>query len=244
MSKRTLVLAYQDCILFEIIPAAQRLEALFRVQVATPDGRRIRDSSGLTVHADCAYGDVAPADWACVLVPGGNPDRIADDAHVPKIVQAVLRAGGVVAGICAGVAVLGLAGALAGRRIAHSYTESDVPADVRVHTDPLWQGTTYSPEGVSSDSRVVTARPERYTEFAAAVAEAFGPLAPALAWIAAFICYSTAPPPQARGTTVLNVGDSAPPFTLRSHDGESISLDGLKGNWVVLHSFPFAFTGG
>ena len=43
---------------------------------------------------------------------------------------------------------------------------------------------------------------------------------------------------------MLAAGDSVPAFTLRSHDGESISLDELKGNWVVLHSFPFAFTGG
>ena len=47
-----------------------------------------------------------------------------------------------------------------------------------------------------------------------------------------------------RGVHMLGAGDSVPPFTLRSHDGESISLDELKGNWVVLHSFPFAFTGG
>ena len=43
---------------------------------------------------------------------------------------------------------------------------------------------------------------------------------------------------------MLGAGDSVPSFTLRSHDGESISLDELKGSWVVLHSFPFAFTGG
>ena len=43
---------------------------------------------------------------------------------------------------------------------------------------------------------------------------------------------------------MLGAGDPVPPFTLRSHDGESISLDELKGGWVVLHSFPFAFTGG
>ena len=43
---------------------------------------------------------------------------------------------------------------------------------------------------------------------------------------------------------MLDVGESVPPFALRSHDGQSISLDDLKGDWVVLHTFPFAFTGG
>ena len=59
--RNTLVLAYRDCILFEAIPAAQRLESTFPVRVATPDGRTIRDESGLTVLADCGYNDVAPA---------------------------------------------------------------------------------------------------------------------------------------------------------------------------------------
>ena len=179
MSERTLVLAYPECILFEIIPAAQRLEPVFPVRVATPDGRPVRDDSGLTINPDCAYGDVNPDDCACVLVPGGNPDGIAGDADVVRIVRGVRDRGGIVAGICAGVAVLGLAGALVGRRIAHNYTEADVPADVRVHTDPLWRDTTYTGDGISVDAGVITARPERYSEFASAVAKAvsdrFGP---------------------------------------------------------------------
>ena len=172
MSRWTLVLAYRECTLFEIIPAAQRLKSLFPVRAATPDGLPFRDDSGLTVNPDCAYGDVDPVDCVCVLVPGGNPDGIADDQDVARIVRAVMDRGGVVAGICAGVAVLGLAGALVGRRVAHNYTEEDVPADVRVHTDPLWWNTTYTGDGISVDAGVITARPERYSEFASAVAKA------------------------------------------------------------------------
>ena len=43
---------------------------------------------------------------------------------------------------------------------------------------------------------------------------------------------------------MLGAGDSVPSFKLRSHDGESVSLDDLKGSWVVLHTFSLAFTGG
>ena len=43
---------------------------------------------------------------------------------------------------------------------------------------------------------------------------------------------------------MLGVGETVPAFKLRSHDGESVSLDALKGRWVVLHTFPLAFTGG
>ncbi len=169
---RTLILAYPNCILFEILPAAQRLDPYLPVRVATPDGTVFRDRSGLSVNADCSFAGADARDYACVLVPGGNPDEIIQHPDVARIICSVHRQGGVVAGICAGVAVLGQAGVLRGRRIAHNYTEDDVPAETREHTDPLWQDTTFVPEGVSVDARVVTARPERYGEFAVAVSRA------------------------------------------------------------------------
>ena len=169
---RTLILAYPNCILFEILPASQRLDARLPVRLATPDGNGYRDRSGLPVNADCSFAEVVADDYACVLVPGGNPDEIIRHPDVARIICSVYRHGGVVAGICAGVAVLGQTGVLRGRRIAHNYTEDDVPAATRDHTDPLWRNTTYVAEGVSVDARVVTARFERYNEFAAAVSNA------------------------------------------------------------------------
>ena len=43
-------------------------------------------------------------------------------------------------------------------------------------------------------------------------------------------------------TSTLRVGDAAPAFTLRSHDGREISLGSLRGRKVVLAFFAFAFT--
>lgn len=44
---------------------------------------------------------------------------------------------------------------------------------------------------------------------------------------------------------MLDVGSAAPEFTLTSHEGEEVSLSQLKGEkWVVVHTFPAAFTGG
>ena len=43
-------------------------------------------------------------------------------------------------------------------------------------------------------------------------------------------------------TKTLKVGDAAPDFTLRSHDGREIALSGLRGQRVVLAFFAFAFT--
>ncbi len=44
---------------------------------------------------------------------------------------------------------------------------------------------------------------------------------------------------------MLETGQTAPEFTLVSHEGEEVSLSQFKGDkWVVLHTFPAAFTGG
>ena len=43
-------------------------------------------------------------------------------------------------------------------------------------------------------------------------------------------------------TKTLKVGDAAPDFTLRAHDGTEVSLAALRGRRVVLAFFAFAFT--
>ena len=43
---------------------------------------------------------------------------------------------------------------------------------------------------------------------------------------------------------MLETGTTAPDFTLRSHEGQEVTLGQYAGKWVVLHSFPLAFTGG
>ena len=43
-------------------------------------------------------------------------------------------------------------------------------------------------------------------------------------------------------TTTLKVGDTAPDFTLRAHDGSEITLSTLRGKRVVLAFFAWAFS--
>jgi peroxiredoxin len=47
---------------------------------------------------------------------------------------------------------------------------------------------------------------------------------------------------MASETKTLKVGDVAPDFTLRSHDGREIKLSAFRGQRVVLAFFAFAFT--
>ena len=44
---------------------------------------------------------------------------------------------------------------------------------------------------------------------------------------------------------MVDVGQSAPDFTLKAHDGSEVSLSGLRGEKaVILSVYPAAFTGG
>jgi len=43
-------------------------------------------------------------------------------------------------------------------------------------------------------------------------------------------------------TKTLRVGDPAPEFTLRAHDGSEVTLSKLRGRRVVIAFFAFAFT--
>jgi len=44
-------------------------------------------------------------------------------------------------------------------------------------------------------------------------------------------------------TKTLKVGDPAPDFTLRAHDGRTITLSTLRGQRVVVAFMAFAFSG-
>jgi len=47
----------------------------------------------------------------------------------------------------------------------------------------------------------------------------------------------------ATDTKTLKVGDPAPDFTLRAHDGRTITLSALRGQRVVVAFMAFAFSG-
>ena len=51
--------------------------------------------------------------------------------------------------------------------------------------------------------------------------------------------------PHFGGFDMLDVGKKAPDFKLKSQDNEEFTLSSFNGEkWVIIHTFPFAFTGG
>jgi peroxiredoxin len=43
---------------------------------------------------------------------------------------------------------------------------------------------------------------------------------------------------------MADVGSKAPEFTLKAHDGNTVSSGQYGGKWVVVSAYPLAFTGG
>lgn len=51
-------------------------------------------------------------------------------------------------------------------------------------------------------------------------------------------------PSFAKSAEAPKEGDKAPAFSLKSNEGVDVSLESLKGKWVVLYFYPKDFTGG
>ncbi len=172
-----LVLLYPGCTLAETIELATRLadHDLTPVHVGL-DREPFRDRSGLLVRADRAVDEIDPGAVRVVVVPGGDPETILGDpaatGAVGRLVGGVAEAGGLVAGICAGVLVLAAAGVLTDRTITHNYRAPWAPPEVERFVERFWEGATVEPDtgrGVVVDGTVVTALPTATIEFTTTV---------------------------------------------------------------------------
>jgi 4-methyl-5(b-hydroxyethyl)-thiazole monophosphate biosynthesis len=87
MTKKTLVLAYPGCILFEVMLATELLHPAYPVFVATPNGEPLINSNGMKVSADLSFRDIQVANCACLLVPGGDPTEAVENSDIDTVLQ-------------------------------------------------------------------------------------------------------------------------------------------------------------
>ena len=143
---------YDQCCLYELMVLRYFMRcAGCDALLLSADGAAITSAEGIRVTPDCSLGDAAEDDIRCV-VPGGFTAAFAHRAAAPEVLALLgrlRRQGAVMAGICAGVDVLEMAGVLEGVTSTHS-----------------------RPEDMVADGRVITARANAYVDFAVAVAKA------------------------------------------------------------------------
>jgi protease I len=125
-------------------PYQRLLEEGYEVDIAAPTKKKLQfvvhdfvdgfdtytEKPGYTWDADVAFGDVDPADYAAVVIPGGRaPEYIRNDPDFGRLVQHFFAEEKPVAQICHAPLALATAGVLAGRRTAaYPALESDVTA--------------------------------------------------------------------------------------------------------------------
>jgi len=175
--KPTLLLLYPDCITFEVMLTLELLHHHTELTVASPDGAEVTDSSGLLVHPQQSYDEVKPEHFGLVLVPGGDPRAIMNDARVDKILQIADAQDTPIGGISAGVLVLAKSGILQGRYVVHSYRTPFASEEVEAFTAPYWEGARVLPEPertVVRDGNVVTALANGFVDFALEITQLLG----------------------------------------------------------------------
>lgn len=169
MNPSVLLLAGDDYEDLELhYPRLRLREAGFTpVVAAAAAGASYRSKHGYPARSDVAFGDVDPAQFLGVVVPGGwLPDKLRRDPKVLELVRAFDRRQRLVASICHGGWICISAGIVKGRR----YTGSPGIKD-----DLQNAGANFEDAPVVTDGHHVSSRkPDDLPEFCAAALAVLG----------------------------------------------------------------------
>ena len=155
--------------MFEVMLAAELLSKRLRVEIATPDGNDHISTTGIAFKADHAYSAVESDEYACILVPGGDPYEIMENTEIDQVLRKADKKGTIIGAICAGPLVLAKAGILSGRKFTHGYGDHH-----KELLAPFWTDAKFTDAPVVVAEHVVTAKPEAHVEFAVTTAQLAG----------------------------------------------------------------------
>lgn len=134
-----------------IYPYYRLLEAGAQVQVAGPQaGQAYKGKSGTTAKSTAKAGDLDPADYAGLIIPGGYaPDMMRRHPAMVGLVREMDSQGKVVAAICHAGWMLASAKILQGRTVTSFFAIKD---------DLVHAGATWVDKDVVEDGRLITSR--------------------------------------------------------------------------------------
>merc|ERR1711916_10628 len=143
-------------------PRLRLIEAGFDVKVAAVKTGTYKSKFGYWAKADVTFADVAHADIAVLIIPGGwAPDRLRRYKECNELVARVHAANGVVGHICHGASVAISAGILKGVRSTAFFSLKD---------DVVNAGGIWTDDKCVTDKRIVSAQtPEDLPAFMAAI---------------------------------------------------------------------------
>jgi len=153
----TCILYYDSCALFEVTITSLFMKHAGEVVTIGPEIRDYESWEGLRVRPHMTLKDLDPESVDLFVVPGGNPDKVADDPDLQRTLKALNKKGKVIAAICGGPAVLARAGILKGRRYNSSLAEE---------RKGEFEGAIHDDQNVVEDDNIVTALPNAYVDFA------------------------------------------------------------------------------
>ena len=164
------VLLYEGCTIVEVAEAATRLRrGGFEVHFVGVDDAIVLDQSGLRMAPDGIISELDPTVFRAILVPGGDTDSVIDDERVHAFLSGASKGDALMAGICAGVAVLAASAVTAQHQITHNYRSPWCPDAIAHTVAPLWTTSMVIDDrtvGVVRDRNVITALPNASIDFA------------------------------------------------------------------------------
>jgi protease I len=133
-----------------IYPLYRLKEAGHEVALVGAAQATYKGKNGLEVAADFAVGDVNPADFDGVVIPGGySPDHMRRDPKLVGLVAELGQTGKPVAAICHGPWMLASTGLAEGKQVT-SYSS--------IKDDLINAGASWTDEEVVVDGNVITSR--------------------------------------------------------------------------------------
>lgn len=141
-------LVYDTCCLYEIVILNYFMNfSKCDMVFCSLDGKTIKAMEGYSVNVDMALKEIDIEQVRSFIIPGGNITTVNNE-EVKTLLHKLKSKEALIAGICAGVDVLDLAGILDDRKSTHS-TEYDFV----------------------NDKKIITARANAYVDFAIEVAK-------------------------------------------------------------------------
>lgn len=167
---RVLLFLYPGCIYRDVAEAVHDLHAVATIDIVGPKRGVIATADGVGIRATWNRKGVTPNVYDAALVPGGDLlEPLGDPACLQLLARLAARRDIVVGAIGTGVVLLGAAGLLRGRRIAHPLQPSVASSEQIATLGHYLEDAIDTDEDVVADGPLLTAVSEARGWFARAM---------------------------------------------------------------------------